>query len=512
MVQRRIKYQMHLIGAGFIILLAACDGESAVTPVVPGPEVPQETAYLSLSVNIGDALTTRSYDGTFEGTPEERFVQGVRLVLYNGNSTNSTVVKSIDYDIKTAGSGSNAWTGTGLAPTTNQGRTDQFITYAEVVPKMDYYALAIINPTAEMKNFTATGKTLAEFDNSREIEQGGKTMNVGGLAEEKQFVMTNAQGLVQVLESTYLKNTINAAHNKPVPILVERIVAKVTLTTKDGSSKIPCTTNCQADHLSWGLDITNKWTYWMRKTTGNVNDPVEKWYAEDPNYTQIGEKQETDRMKEFFYYKSQGKNPATLPYALKESEYCLENTMDDTDQTYDNVATRVLFKCTYKPFKINTLGEGYYVIDSDIYTHTEMELLYKVAKEQELTNTKSELSKKILNAETQGYKLNTGGIPEYNGSAVAESFESSDIRYYHNGVNYYAIKIRHFGENDSKPLAYGHYGVLRNTHYTVKLESIIGPGAINLDDTEISTRAANTAGSELYENIQATIIVNSYDK
>ena len=95
---------------------------------------------------------------------------------------------------------------------------------------------------------------------------------------------------------------------------------------------------------------------------------------------------------------------------------------------------------------------------------------------------------------------------------MTESFENPKLKYYHNGVNYYAIKIRHFGTNDSAPFVHGHYGVVRNTHYTVKLESIIGPGAIDLYDTGISTRSADNTDSGLYENIQATIIVNSYDK
>lgn len=513
MAQRRITYQMQLLSIGLIILLAACDSESPLVPVNPGPEVPAETDYLSMSINVGDALTTRGYTGTSPGEIREYFVQSVRLVLYNGTANSSTVIKSIDYDIKSNDSGGNWWTGAGLSPETNQGRKDQFITLAEAVPSMNYEALVLINPTANMKSATQKGKTFGEFDAEQKIEMAGKTADIGGLAKDKNFVMTNAKGLVHVDKSTYLHPSMTAAHKKPVPVLVERVVAKVTLIS-DGGAKILCENpSAEAKDLTWGLDITNRKTFWMRKPTENANDPVKDWYAKDPNYALFGSKPENEREMEFFYYLSSDKNPAVLPNTLGKLEYCLENTMDINDQHSDKIATRVLIRCTYMPGNVTTVGKGYYYYvngsTTTIHTEEEMKILLAIAEEQAVTNTQSELSQAILDLKAQGYDLSTGSVPKRGGVEVTGSFKNQKIRYYHKGINYYAIKIRHFGADDTPPFVHGHYGVLRNTFYTVKLDKIKGPGAMDLEDTGISTRSADFATSGLYQNIDATITINN---
>lgn len=514
MAQRRISYQMHLLGIGLIILLAACDSESTLVPVTPEPEVPEETGYLSVSINVGDALTTRAYTGTSPGEIREYFVQSVRLVLYNGTANTSTVIRSIDYDIKSNDLGGNWWTGGGLSPATSQARKDQFITLAEAVPNMDYEALVLINPTANMKSATEKGKTFGEFDAEQKIETAGKTADIGGLAKDKNFVMTNAKGLVHVDKSTYLHPSMTAAHNKPVPVLVQRVVAKVTLISAGGTNIVCNNPNATANNLTWGLDITNRKTFWMRKPAEGegLNEPVENWYAKDPNYALFGTKSEDERKMEFFYYLSGSKSPV-LPNTLNQLEYCLENTMDVNDQPYDKIITRVLIRCTYKPENVTALGNGFYYyvngLTTTVYTEEEMKILLSIAEEQAVTHTESDLSQAILDLKAQGYDLSTGSVPKRGGVEVTESFKNQKIKYYYKGINYYAIKIRHFGENDTPLFVHGHYGVLRNTFYTVKLDKINGPGAMDLEDTGISTRSASSATSELYQNIDATITINN---
>lgn len=529
MVQQQTKYQTYLLGVGIIVLLTACKNDDEPIPVVPGTDIPKETAYLSLAVNTGDVIATRTYNGTFAGTAEEQFVDGVRLVLYNGSSDASIVIKSIDYNIKTVESGSGAWTGSGVAPTTDQSKTDRFITYGEEVAKMNYQALVLVNPNAAMKSATSAGATYATFRAAQRIENTVKTSDIGGLAKSKYFAMANANGLVPVSESLDLQDTRSGAHTNPVPVSVERMVAKVTLVAKNNSSEIPCsTTGCSSDQASWGLDVTNKWTFWMRRGTESSGSSVNTWYAEDPNYSNISSTSESNRINQFFYYLNQSASPSNLPNTLNGSEYCLENTMTQTEQLANSVVTRVLIRCRYKPTYIAALGDGFYirtyvvpngfggyVTGYHVYSCNDMKILQQQAEDQQRDLiTLPEQSLVIMAAKAEGYDFSTGGIPKRHGIAVTESFETGALRYYHNGINYFAIKIRHFGENDTSPYDLGHYGVLRNTHYTVTVNAINGPGAINLESTDLSTRAADAMeDSGLYSNIKATITLNnSYEK
>lgn len=503
MVQRIKLLQQLLLCVGFIVLAVSCEREEPDKPKEP------KKFYLSVGLNIGNvAPSLRDYTGLSEGTPEERSVRRVRLVLYDGNALNSTVAEVIDYDIKTTDSGTDKWTGTDVAPTTDKSKGNRVITYGHPIPKKNYYALVIINATDAMKTETVIGKTFADFQNAHQVITNDKTANVAGLALDNNFAMTNAKGLIKVEEAQYLYNSLGAAHDNPVEIAVERMVAKVTLTTPDGVS-IPCdpAMGAVAGNLTWELDIVNKWTYWMRKSTITDGTTSDLWYAEDPNYTNFGQLPEVDRTKQFYYCLSKGKTATSLSKALNESEYCLENTMHQTEQSYDKIITRVLVRLVYKPKKISTLGEGYCVIPDDantlqVYSLQEMKDVYAVALEEKLTNTTSKLSDIVL---ASGYDFSTGDIPLLNGSPATESFDTGSMKYYHGGVNYYALKVLHFGTNDVSPYAHGHYGIVRNNHYTVQLENIMGPGAATLESADITTRSTATEDSSLYTNIHATI-------
>ena len=455
-----------------MLVLLACNPEDSILPS-DDPNSEQPKAYLSLAINTADALATRSYDGTSQGTVEERYVQSVRIVLYNGNADAAVVVKAMDYDIETSDS--------------------QFVTPAREVPVTDYYLLAIVNPNAGMIAQTATGKTWGEFKEARKIETADKTGTVGGLAADRNFAMTNSKGLISVPAASYLWDTKNQAHQNPVPVAVERMVAKVTLQVPGGGTIVPVNNSAQVAELTWGLNITNRWTYWIRRGTEGASNNRADWYAEDPNYTNTSLKSDSERNNEFFYYQSQGNAPAALSNALNESEYCLENTMSASEQTAHKVITHVLIRCKYKPASISAVGESYCTFSNasstaaaDCYSLANMKSLLEIAQQEVATGvTPSRISQAILNAQSAGYDFSTGGTPKYQGNAVTASFQTNEIKYYHQGVNFYAIKVMHWGNAYSDTPESGHYGVLRNTHYTVTLTKVLGPGAIDLDDETI---------------------------
>lgn len=506
--------KVFILFCSLLTFLAGCSSE--LTEEKPGPEKPTDDRYyLSFALDMDNALaTTRAFTGTDEGTYSERCVQNVRIVLYDGEVNSSKVVRAFNYNIKSVDGATDKWSGSDLAPTTDKSKSDRFITYAREVSATNYKLLAIINPTTDMKTATAVGKSLEDFTQAKVVEGDTKSTNVGGMAQNNSFVMTNSKRLVTVTAQQIL-NSEDEAHANPIAVNVERVVAKVTLQTPTKDNQVPVkNTGAEVSNLTWGLDITNKKTYWMRKGTENGSTDRSTWYSEDPNWSGTSSYTEASRRAEFFYYLSQNTTPA-LPYTLNGSEYCLENTMSNGEQNAWKVITRVLIRCTYKPSTVTTLGEGYYVVlnnldpnaPAETYTEENMKTLVQQAKDEQKTiDGPSRISELVLNAMNAGYDLSTGGVPRYGGQVVTSSFETNSIRYYYQGVNYYGIKVLHFGEQDTTNPMHGHYGVLRNTHYTVVLERINGSGAVNLQSSELSTRSglANDENS-IYSNITATV-------
>ncbi|MCD8167197.1 MAG: fimbria major subunit [Bacteroides sp.] len=239
---------------------------------------------------------------------------------------------------------------------------------------------------------------------------------------------------------------------------------------------------------------------------GTLDPNREQWYWEDPNYSGYGARPFSQRQEQFFYFSS-----LTDPYPrfkknVRQSEYCLENTMDETDQNSSNVITRVLIRCIYKPINVKTIGESFYTYDGRTYSLEEIKE-YALEAERLPVSLLTGIYKTLKEASSEeGYSFLTG-IPIKNNQEVKEPFIVKGITYYYQGINYYAVKVRHRGINDLTT-SYGHYGVLRNTHYTVKVDQIEGPGSPGILWNDITTRAAGSENNEdnlLYNNIETSI-------
>lgn len=94
--------------------------------------------------------------------------------------------------------------------------------------------------------------------------------------------------------------------------------------------------------------------------------------------------------------------------------------------------------------------------------------------------------------------------------AFNQSFDKEGIRFYHQGISYYTIYIKHFGHSES-PKAHGLYGVVRGNEYRVKLVSISEPGlpvppvfTDNLDEiSESSFTGISTGTTAVVERDQS---------
>lgn len=359
----------------------------------------------------------------------------------------------------------------------------------------------------------------------------------------------------------------DALNNDAAHIYVERVVAKVTLTgftdgEKEGDTYKTYKKNVKGTTGSvyngdvvqlkgWILNVTNKSTAlvrnvsgfksdgWLAEATGVATNEINRfagtsvipmgnnpncyriYWAEDGNYT--GSYTVADEFNTYSGATVPGDgdwNTNTADNTTTDTDhalYCLENTMEATNQDKDE-STSVLLKTTY----LTKFGNQSTVSDQDFFicganpikypnnNNIDAEgggkvkdiITYVVEKANEVLETDikaTELSVKgtakpgIYDNEADGKPYSdlfnyTGS--DYNEGTLATLWNAiksqvGEIRYYKGGESYYyAAIIRHFSDTEtpwSDGEVYGiqhlgRYGVVRNNWYEINVNSISGPG------------------------------------
>lgn len=368
--------------------------------------------------------------------------------------------------------------------------------------------------------------------------------NIASTADGGCFLMTNAPlytkaggvsnptgGSVQTLTEINPNNIFTteeeAKANPAANVYVERAVAKVTVTgntsgTKTGGNIANYEIN------GWTLDVTNQSFFLVR----NVNDA--DWWSLKANgvndYRFVGAAAVADSLYRTYWgidpnYSTGGTFTTlagTTPTNLKTvgaNDYCLENTFNLT-QMKDDQTTRVIVAAALD-LDGNGTADDFYVLDNDKSNTTlTFDGITNTVKAAYLANgTVVGLLKANLKpdqsigaenldvtfdqkATTGGYvtvteitikdasasKFKSGAIPEglqaaNNDAIIADVNAAHKIAYYKDGVSYYPVMIKHFGD-DLTPWSngevygsnnadfLGRYGVLRNNWYSINVTGI----------------------------------------
>jgi len=420
-----------------------------------------------------------------------------------------------------------------------------FIPKAFKVKQMDYRLLVLVNPndalvgiTKARKEFTSPKDSvlsdvgLSNYDAFYEKTGSGVnnnltdfigSQNAGYSPAPGKFLMSNSREYI-VVGKNDVKDTEDAAYTSRVRVTVDRAVAKVSTRVDYDRITADVNSNAIVSDGRWLLDITNKSAYWMRHkaaalggTMENDGTPRSELYATDPNYTDYSHARylynglpvpstlitssQAD-IKNYFNYLTKADFNGVKDYEAKQyknddwqnvadytSEYALENTMEAKEQ-YEDVTTSVLLKIKYLPKKTsmgNTLGTaGYYVWGRFVLTGTELVAIrdYVPAAIPPAERPKYEMFlelQKYLKDNKTALEGQFGTSYNYSGASV----EVGNIQYNSDGLNFYRILIRHFDyDQEATSMAHGRYGVVRNNWYRINVNSIQGPGSIDIPDPE----------------------------
>lgn len=377
----------HLFGLAVIAAMSAsCSSNEDLGTAGPGTGTNEAgVGYATFTINLPSTNGTRADNPTYEqGTLDEYDVNDVTLLIFKkaGKSEDEyTFVEKADLGNmapwKAEGSNGITASATITAKLSNVDLTNED-------SKSDYYALAILNNNADANGagkvkLPTTSDTYSSWNVAANTDVAKFTNNTKG------YYMANAPVFVAGEEPTTLVNIDKvyatkqkAETNAATTIHVERGLAKVTVAalptgmTPSGTKY----TSDKVDITAWNLDVTNKSTFPIHKTTG-LNSPFTKiWSASTDPAPSTG--RFVDAANSAFKRVHWGVDPnysdglttvdactdafnilpanATINGAADKPQYCLENTFD-LDNMKQGQTTRVVFKATYTPSVLSSPSE-----------------------------------------------------------------------------------------------------------------------------------------------------------
>lgn len=487
-------------------------------------------AYVGLSISLPSINGTRSENDVYEaGDPDEYKVNTLTIRYLDENNNE---LESFTY-----GSDMLTWS----TPPAGTGITTTAVLPVEKVP------------------FSGTAYALVEINNPMGGSIAGNstcevTADILTGKNKDSFFMTNTvwkdgHYLVPVTTSPTEDGAKSLASTHT--IYVERAAAKVQLGVAssdvnenwNGSKyTIPATATNGGANIniqSWVLDVTNTKMFPIRKFRGDIayengglpetkfprfyswsNAGFRTYWAEDPNYSEYV-KDDFNVVTEY---------PANAN-ALNAVEYCVENTFNVQNQR-QNQTTRALIQATYQPSGFNE-DETWYTIGNSS-TPLNDNMLKALIKKAVGTESDINLVADKFTAGTQDFTTEMFTIGDNNAQNEDADKVNKDlgkVTVYKNGVCYYVVRIKHFGNEmcpwgdersttgvsgilyddyadkySDNTLEYdkaylGRYGVVRNNWYKVTINSVSQPG------TPVIPELTEIQDDEHYNYLQSTISI-----
>lgn len=513
------------------------------------------SGYISLSLNLptrSGSMSRAENDKFDDGLVNEYAVKDGTLILFEGaNEGDATFAGA--YELKNLNmnlvgdADDNITTTTKITQKIKEGLADD---------THHFYAIVVLNKNNTLvvdgTNLKVNG---TDFDASKKISDLQKLSLEKNVSDFNTygFLMMNAPlssvaggannpstatiSVASEIDKSHIYATEALAKaNVSANVYVERALAKVDVTADD-SKKTGTLTDASTvkyEITGWILDNTNKKTYYLRNTTNsadwlslasNVSSITKPYrfvghtamedgtqlyrtyWAKDPNYDSKPAVLSTD------FNTIGNQKPAALK-GLGVCDYCLENTFT-VDQQNQNVTTRVIVAA-----KLGT-GSTFYVVNDNEKNLLDADNMKKAVKSAFLNNTdvqawiKADLKSGVSIDENDlevaditsagnnkptitftaasAAKFTSGTTPAFTAD-IETIMKSIKVATYENGLSYYPVRIKHFGDdltpwkNGEIPNpteatgAYptgnrdgnylGRYGVLRNNWYNIDVQGI----------------------------------------
>lgn len=489
---KKISFFALALAAG---LMMGCSDEvgNDVNPGGTGSATVGE-GFMSVAINLpsttgGSRASVSEFEDGLEG---EYAVKNGKLFIFGGATEAAATLQAI-YTLDV----SDPWTDVSGQITTT--KTIAVSTTDMTGP--NFYALVVLNDNSQNLGLTVGTSKISDLEAKTLAPASEATLRTNGFMMVNSPLSQVAGGVSQPTSVTLLKypsfdktkiksNAQDALLDPAATIYVERVHAKVTLSEAESMTS-PSTALGTMDVLGWALDNTNKSTYLMRNAkasdawwaykstkTGNPapeyrfieDNPVaaglyRTYWCTDPNYNAAYAAANFNTITSVTDNITEGKS---------DPQYCLENTFDTDHQTEQNT-TAVIVKAQFNG------GEDFYVRNSNINT------IYNAANAQgvvkgmllswletvkstyikEGTITESNITSVTLTPDADkkvtatAIELDDCSGVKWADSQSATTLEAAmnaqltginktlNMTFYKDGVAYYRLLIKHFGDVDT---------------------------------------------------------------
>ena len=489
---KKISFFALALAAG---LMMGCSDEvgNDINPGGTGSATVGE-GFMSVAINLPSTTggSRASVDRFEDGLATEYAVNDGQLIIFGGNSDADATYQA-SYKLNVTGFQEDA--------DDQISKTKTVTVSTQDMTGPNFFAVVLLNANGQKLSLTKGTTKFADFEGQVLTPASEATLRTKGFLMINAPLSTVSGGVnkpenVTIMKypsfnATKIKNSQAEAEADPAAeIYVERVHAKVTL-SEGQSMTSPSTALGTMDVLGWALDNTNKSTYLMRNVkagdawwaykstkTGNPapeyrfieDDPVadglyRTYWCTDPNYNAA-------------YAASNFNSITSVTDNIKEGksdpQYCLENTFDTDHQTEQNT-TAVIVKAQFNG------GKDFYVANSNINTIYDEDGAKGIVKAELLNYLETIKKDWITNGTIDGddiatVTLSTDTKKKVSATAITlgtldgvtfadqktkEDLEkelndylttlnsSLNVYLYENGVAYYRLLIKHFGDTDT---------------------------------------------------------------
>ena len=553
-------------------MLGSCSSSDDLNGGGSAPVKQDGNGYVAFTINLPTQPSTRvgSFNDEFkDGMANEYAVKDATLLLFQGTAESSAAFVGA-YKLSTE-----PWT----SPAGDKNITT---TSKKIVKKIDksgtdMKALVVLNKNGVFTVDEATNKvklkgstsdfagTYQDFvesasaTSSEDLTKTGFYMANAPLCSKKGDDSDPATGTVSTLTDLNGKiydTEAEALAGSAAQVYVERAVAKVTVNKCTVTEATTSTsTSVPFEVLGWAIDNFNKTTYLVRNTedfdswksfsskgltpskyrfvggTAVATDLYRTYFAKDVNFDTNYFDGILERATNF-----------VNTYGETSPQYCFENTFDVPHQN-ENLTTLVTIKA-----KLNS-GADFYIVGGDqtkLYTKTELDKLVKekflnteatwVTENASTTIGEGDLTVAYDKDEAGVIHLKEVTVDPAKLKATHDPLPATYVKdvdaavgsmvYYKNGVSYYTVRIKHFGDDltpweknklnvkagkvypttDQAENWLGRYGVLRNNWYDITVQGVKGLGSATVPEL------TGTTDDELDSYIAVQINVLSWAK
>ena len=486
---KKISFFALALAAG---LMMGCSDEvgNDINPGGTGSATVGE-GFMSVAINLPSTTggSRASVDRFEDGLATEYAVNDGQLIIFGGNSdADATYQASYKLNV------------TGFQEDTDDqiSKTKTVTVSTQDMTGPNFFAVVLLNANGQKLSLTKGTTKFADFEGQVLTPASEATLRTKGFLMINAPLSTVSGGVnkpenVTIMKypsfnATKIKNSQAEAEVDPAAeIYVERVHAKVTL-SKAQSMSSPSNALGTMDILGWALDNTNKSTYLMRNAKASdtwwaykntkagteyrfiEDDPVaaglyRTYWCTDPNYN-------------IAYAAANFNSITSVTDNIKEGksdpQYCLENTFDTDHQTEQNT-TAVIVKAQFNS------GKDFYVANSNINTIYDedgakgivkaelLNYLETIKKDWIATGTidGDDIATVTLSTDTKkkvsatAITLGTLDGVTFADQKTKEDLEkelndhlttlnsSLNVYLYEDGVAYYRLLIKHFGDTDT---------------------------------------------------------------